>query len=88
MTLTSSVRQTGLDPTSAQATSLSEIDSIDVFDFFNYPKVAESMGRTPYSQTSLLHSQIMDGMMGNDPRDGRAVPDPSSDWLQIRGNYN
>ncbi|KAJ4286380.1 hypothetical protein N0V88_008047 [Collariella sp. IMI 366227] len=39
--ITSSTRRSGLDETCSQSVSLSELDNIDVFDFFNYPKVAK-----------------------------------------------
>lgn len=82
VTLTGSARRSGLDPTSTQATSLSELDSIDVFDFFHYPKVAdEAVTRNAFGQTNLLQPQTMDGR-----QPVRAVPDPESDWLRM-GSY-
>lgn len=42
VTATSSTRRSGLEPTSTRVTSLEEIDYIDVFDFFNVPKVNDS----------------------------------------------
>ncbi|RKU49158.1 hypothetical protein DL546_008426 [Coniochaeta pulveracea] len=42
VTTTASTRRSGLEPTSTRVTSLEEIDYIDVFDFFNVPKVKDS----------------------------------------------
>ncbi len=73
MTLTASTRQTGIEPTSTQITSLSELDNIDVFDFFNYPKISEPAARAlggPLQQPQ------------NTPNGETArLPDPESDWL-------
>ncbi|KAL1876847.1 hypothetical protein VTK73DRAFT_9149 [Phialemonium thermophilum] len=38
--LASKRRQSNLDPTTTRLTSAKELDYVDVFDFFNYPKVA------------------------------------------------
>ncbi|POR39311.1 Putative transcriptional regulatory protein [Tolypocladium paradoxum] len=72
LSLTAAARRSGLEETSSQSVSLGELDSIDVFDFFNYPKVA-------HGQTGILQ-QGMPGV-GGDVRDS-AVPDPERDWLR------
>jgi hypothetical protein len=41
VTATASTRRSGLEPTATRVTSLEEIDYIDVFDFFNVPKIRE-----------------------------------------------
>jgi hypothetical protein len=72
--------------------SLSELDSIDVFDFFNYFKVAEpgprSMAATAGGeQTSILlqpHGFGPDVLRNR----GTAVPDPEADWLGYRSQFN
>lgn len=71
VTLTGSVRQTGTEPTSTQITSLSELDNIDVFDFFNYPKISEPAVRALSGQQSQSTPNL------EPPR----LPDPESDWL-------
>jgi hypothetical protein len=87
--LTSSTRRSGLDETSSQSVSASELDSIDVFDFFNYFKVAEPRPRSMAAaagggQTSSL-LQPRPGFGPDVMRNGgAAVPDPEVDWLGYR----
>ncbi|EHK44929.1 hypothetical protein TRIATDRAFT_151908 [Trichoderma atroviride IMI 206040] len=78
-TLTSSTRQSGAEPTSTQVTSLSELDNIDIFDFFNYPKLLEP--RTGNSQA--WQTQGVNGLTGESMR----MPDPESDWLGYTSQY-
>lgn len=80
VTLTAVPRRSGLEETSAQAVSLGELDNIDVFDFFNYPKVPEPDSWVPSGQTSILQQQGMQGV-GGDMRDS-AMPNPEHDWLR------
>ncbi|GJC83557.1 hypothetical protein ColTof4_08977 [Colletotrichum tofieldiae] len=86
VTLTSSTRRSGLEPTSTQVTSLSELDNIDVFDFFNYPKMLEPT-RAASGQTNLLQSQAMSGLGGDSMR-STGLPDPESDWLGFNTPFN
>ncbi|OBR06618.1 C6 transcription factor [Colletotrichum higginsianum IMI 349063] len=86
VTLTSSTRRSGLEPTSTQVTSLSELDNIDVFDFFNYPKMSEPT-RMANGQTNLLQAQAMSGLGGDSMR-STGVPDPESDWLGFNTPFN
>jgi hypothetical protein len=89
--LTSSTRRSGLAETSSQSVSLSELDSIDVFDFFNYFKAAEPEPRSTAApagggQTSiLLQRGFGPDVMRNG---GAAVPDPEEDWLGYRSQFN
>ncbi|GFP56056.1 lysine biosynthesis regulatory protein LYS14 [Trichoderma asperellum] len=78
-TLTSSTRQSGAEPTSTQVTSLSELDNIDIFDFFNYPKLLEP--RTGNGQA--WQTQGVNGLTGESMR----MPDPESDWLGYTSQY-
>lgn len=84
MTLTSSTRRSGTEPTSTQVTSLNELDYLDVFDFFNYPKVAVpaalAMSNNSNHQTNLGHAQTLSGLPGETVRNN-GMPDPESDWL-------
>ncbi|KAK2060818.1 hypothetical protein LY76DRAFT_614785 [Colletotrichum caudatum] len=79
VTLTSATRRSALEPTSTQATSLSELDNIDVFDFFNYPKMTEPT-RAANGHTNLLQPHAMSGLGGDSMRT-TGLPDPESDWL-------
>ncbi|TEA12396.1 putative transcriptional regulatory protein [Colletotrichum sidae] len=85
VTLTCSTRRSGLEQTSTQVTSLSELDNIDVFDFFNYPKMSEP--RTINGQTNILQTQAMSGLNGDSMR-STGVPDPESDWLGLTTPFN
>ncbi|KAI1039727.1 hypothetical protein LB505_012067 [Fusarium chuoi] len=76
--LTSTARHSGLEPTSTQATSLSELDSIDVFEFFNCPRVSASS-----SSQSQLQLQPMREQTRNN-----GVPDPEADWLAFGSPFN
>ncbi|KAI3534343.1 hypothetical protein CSPX01_12112 [Colletotrichum filicis] len=87
VTLTSSTRRSGMEPTSTQVTSLSELDNIDVFDFFNYPKMSEPSSRATNGQTNLLQPQVMSGLGGDSMRT-TGVPDPESDWLGFSTPFN
>ncbi|EXF81742.1 hypothetical protein CFIO01_04790 [Colletotrichum fioriniae PJ7] len=87
VTLTSSTRRSGMEPTSTQVTSLSELDNIDVFDFFNYPKMSEPISRATNGQTNLLQPQVMSGLGGDSMRT-TGVPDPESDWLGFSTPFN
>ncbi|KAL6863540.1 fungal-specific transcription factor domain-containing protein [Trichoderma novae-zelandiae] len=78
-TLTSSTRQSGSEPTSTQVTSLSELDNIDIFDFFNYPKLLEP--RTSNGQAWQV--QGVNGLTGESMR----MPDPESDWLGYNSQF-
>lgn len=87
MTLTESTRQTGIEQTSTQITSLSELDNIDIFDFFNYPKVSEA-ARVPTGQSRMSQSpQQQQGPAVNVAEPVR-MPDPESDWLGYGGQYS
>lgn len=68
-------------------TSLSELDNIDVFDFFNYPKMSEPSSRATNGQTNLLQPQVMSGLGGDSMRT-TGVPDPESDWLGFSTPFN
>ncbi|KAF4450793.1 hypothetical protein F53441_6125 [Fusarium austroafricanum] len=79
VTLTSTARHSGLEPTSTQATSLGELDSIDVFEFFNYPRV---------STTSSTQSQLQLQPMRTEPTRNNGAPDPEADWLAFGSPFN
>ncbi|KAL7811199.1 fungal-specific transcription factor domain-containing protein [Trichoderma aethiopicum] len=78
-TLISSTRQSGSEPTSTQVTSLSELDNIDIFDFFNYPKLLEPRSANGQS----WHTQGVNGLTGESMR----MPDPESDWLGYNSQF-
>ncbi|KAL5093433.1 fungal-specific transcription factor domain-containing protein [Trichoderma afarasin] len=78
-TLTSSSRLSGSEPTSTQVTSLSELDNIDIFDFFNYPKLLEPRS----TNGQAWQTQGVNGLTGESMR----MPDPESDWLGYNSQF-
>ncbi|KAF7563678.1 hypothetical protein G7046_g462 [Stylonectria norvegica] len=88
VTLTSATRQSGLDPTSTQVTSLSELDNIDVFDFFNYPKILDPASMTSREQLHLVRFQPINEVGGGDSTRPNGVPDPESDWLAYGNSFS
>jgi hypothetical protein len=80
--LTTQTRQSGVEPTSTQAASLSELDNIDVFDFFNLPRLSETSAGANGGVTSGLLSQGAAGL------GGPGLPDPDSDWLRYGASYS
>ncbi|KAF5008989.1 hypothetical protein FDECE_4763 [Fusarium decemcellulare] len=85
VTLTSTARHSSLEPTSTQVTSLSELDNIDVFDFFNYPRVSDRSTANPGGQAHLvIRPQTMSDARADSARTG--IPDPEADWLAYGGS--
>ncbi|KAM5344224.1 hypothetical protein ACJ41O_012761 [Fusarium nematophilum] len=84
VTLTSTARHSSLEQTSTQVTSLSELDNIDVFDFFNYPRVSDRISG-PSSGQPLNRSQPIHDIRGESVRN---IPDPEADWLAFESSFN
>lgn len=76
--LTTSTRRSGLEETSSQPVSQSELDNIDVFDFFNYPKVVEST-RGPVAAQGAGHPMLQRQATASEG--ASRVPDPEANWL-------
>ncbi|GKU06132.1 transcription factor [Fusarium langsethiae] len=83
VTLTSTARHSGLEATSTQATSLSELDNIDVFEFFNYPRTSSSSN----VQSQLQLQPIRTPALGPESSRNNGVPDPEADWLAFGSPY-
>ena len=66
---------------SNQATSLNELDNLDVFDFFNLPKTADASAGPAGGQISNLMAQGSNGLGPS------SLPDPESDWLRYGTPY-
>ncbi|ODA80704.1 hypothetical protein RJ55_03663 [Drechmeria coniospora] len=81
--LTATSRRSGLEESASRSVSLSELDNLDVFDFFHYPKVPEPVP----SLSSGLHQQRQQGVGGEAIRSS-ALPDPESDWLGYGSPYS
>lgn len=80
MTLTFSARRSGLDPTCTRLTTQDDIDYIDIFDFFNVPKMMEApprqMGAFGNATSSVEAVQGMGLPMGLN-----GAVQPEADWL-------
>lgn len=88
MTLTSATRQSGVQQTSTQVTSLSELDNIDVFDFFNCPKVLESVSIASGGHINILPTRSMNELSGDVTRAATTVANLESDWLGFSAPFN
>lgn len=75
-----------MEQTSTQITSLSELDNIDVFDFFNYPHISEPPRMSP-GQSRMSQSPHQQGP-GGSATEAMRMPDPESDWLGYGGQYS
>lgn len=85
VTLTSSTRRSGTEPTSTQVTSLNELDYLDVFDFFNYPKLAPpKTSASADSQSNLLPTQAL----GDEATRNTGMPNSESDWLGLACSFS
>lgn len=75
----STTRRSGLDETCSRTVSIDELDTIDVFDFFNYPKVNDfGPGTRPGHHTACYGHSLL--ARSEQSRDGEA-PDSEPDWL-------
>ena len=84
--------QSVLSPTSARLTSVNELEYLDVFDSFNYPRLR------PASQMSAAYSKLSTLNMQNITRfnEARSARSPAAhsntgtvttgDWLSYRGD--
>ncbi|KAL6414255.1 C6 transcription factor [Ilyonectria robusta] len=88
VTLTSATRQSGVQQTSTQVTSLSELDNIDVFDFFNCPKVLESVSIASGGHINILPTRSMNELSGDVTRAATTVANLESDWLGFSAPFN
>ncbi|KAL6691677.1 fungal-specific transcription factor domain-containing protein [Trichoderma pleuroticola] len=77
--LSGSTRQNALEPTSTRISSSSELDYLEIFDFFNYPRSADHGSTAPYGiQQHLLDYHSGPASLGM----SFEIPSVESDWLQ------
>ncbi|KAK4083740.1 transcriptional regulator family: Fungal Specific TF [Trichoderma aggressivum f. europaeum] len=77
--LSSSTRQSALEPTSTRISSANELDYLEIFDFFNYPRSVDHGSTDPYEiQQHLLDYDSGPASLGM----GFEMPSVESDWLQ------
>ncbi|CAK7265756.1 hypothetical protein SEPCBS57363_001747 [Sporothrix epigloea] len=70
LALTATTRQSGAEPMSTQVTSLCELDNIDVFAFFVYPRIEDELSKLaqqsyPSQQQHLSHQQSYHNLYQN-----------------------
>ncbi|KAH8902125.1 hypothetical protein BR93DRAFT_941870 [Coniochaeta sp. PMI_546] len=80
VTLTSSTRRSGLDPTTTRIATQEDIDYIDIFDFFNVPKMMEAPPRQVGVFGTATSSVEAVGGMGQSIGMNSAI-NPEADWL-------
>ncbi|OAA63453.1 Transcription factor [Niveomyces insectorum RCEF 264] len=80
--LTATKRQSGAEPTSTQFTSLCELDSIDVFAFFDYPITPEVPALVANSPIRGFRTQPLNGPI-SDMRRPSEVPTTESEWIGL-----
>ncbi|KKY23419.1 putative c6 transcription factor [Phaeomoniella chlamydospora] len=83
--LASSKRRTVLEPQSTRVTTLNELEYIDVFDFFNYPRVPDVIVTTPTRSGMLSDTQDIGSLTCI--RTDFVAPTPESDWLRFQPPY-
>jgi len=78
--LTSTTRRSGLDPSTTRIATQTDIDYIDIFDFFNVPKMMEAPPRQMGAFGTATSSVEAVGGMGQAIGLNGAI-NPEADWL-------
>ncbi|KKO97974.1 hypothetical protein THAR02_09923 [Trichoderma harzianum] len=68
--LSDSTRLNALQPTSTRISSANELDYLEIFDFFNYPRSADHGSTAPVSEAPRFDMPVPLGTSGNFPRLG------------------
>lgn len=77
--LSRSTRLSALEPTSTRISSANELDYLEIFDFFNYPRSADHGSAAPYEiEQHLLGYESGSASLSM----GVEMPTVESDWLQ------
>ncbi|KAL7930316.1 hypothetical protein V8C35DRAFT_165753, partial [Trichoderma chlorosporum] len=77
--LSGSMRSSALEPTSTRISSVNELDYLEIFDFFNYPRVVGPDSVASYD----IHSHLLDYTTAPVSLDmGVVMPSVEADWLQ------
>ncbi|RDA94243.1 hypothetical protein CP533_0569, partial [Ophiocordyceps camponoti-saundersi (nom. inval.)] len=80
--LAASTRRSGLEEATSRPVSPAELDCVDVFDFFNYPRPPPSSETAGPPPGLLLHRPG-----GGLESSVSAVPDPDNDWLVYSSSF-
>jgi len=81
--LLSQQRHSVIDPISIRTPTLAEIEYLETFDFFNYPRLPAALRNLqsmPDSAMAGADSTTVSGF----PISDFAMPNPESDWLVFR----
>lgn len=77
--LSGSMRLSALEPTSTRISSANELEYLEIFDFFNYPRSADHGSTAPYE----IQHHLLDYDSGPASLDmSFEMPSVEADWLQ------
>jgi hypothetical protein len=81
--LLSQQRHSVIDATSIRTPTLAEIEYLDTFDFFNYPRLPTAL-RNLQSIPDSVVTGADSTSVSSFPASDFAMPNPESDWLVFR----
>lgn len=81
-----------LDPVTTHNSSQSELEYLEIFDFFNYPRLDAIAGTNAFDPTVVATNQNQTTPTQGQPPSYRAtpafvIPNPESDWLIFKPPY-
>ncbi len=81
-----------LDPVTTHNSSQSELECLEVFDFFNYPRLNSIAGSKELDPSVSAANQNQTTPTQGQPPNHRAtpafvIPNPESDWLIFKPPY-
>jgi hypothetical protein len=81
--LLSQQRHSVIDATSIRSPTVAEIEYLDTFDFFNYPRLPAALRNLQSMPDSVMAGADSTSVNGF-PTSDFAMPNPESDWLVFR----
>jgi hypothetical protein len=81
--LLSQQRHSVIDATSIRTPTLAEIEYLETFDFFNYPRLPAALRNLQSMPGSAMAGADSTSVSGF-PTSDFAMPNPESDWLVFR----
>lgn len=78
--LTSQQPRSVTNPTSVRTPAPNELEYLDIFDFFNYPRLPIPIGNGLHRSDSMVNAGDL-APMDDFPLMHFAAPNPDSDWL-------
>ncbi len=81
-----------LDPVTTHNSSQSELEYLEIFDFFNYPRLNAIAGSNGFDPSVLVTNQNQATPTQGQTRSYQAtpafvIPNPESDWLIFKPPY-